>query len=239
MNEAKGLGTTVQTVQTAHDAEIARRYASGQSTGDIAQELGLRLIDVIGRVRQLGVQPPAMGMRRAAAQTPEDTAPASEPSGPRIIRPRALAAAPAATPEPGTVIEMPATPNARRAPRPLAADRPAVAKPATDKPAVAQQSLPAVAVPKPPMPTVPASYVDEDLDDDEPVRRAGCPRGWLVSEARLEALFAPSLGRFEDVVFKQKVRPVGSLTGQSGQKAQGSNAKPQEQARRVPLIAAE
>jgi hypothetical protein len=40
---------------------------------------------------------------------------------------------------------------------------------------------------------------DDDLNSNGLVSRAGCPRGWLISEAELERRFAKLGARFEDV----------------------------------------
>lgn len=151
---------------TANDAEIAHRYVSGQSTYDIAQDLNIRLIEVIGRIRALRLDPPGMGVR----YSPECEAEA----GPATARApvRSLAQAPE---------------------RRLSA-------------AAAMQKRP-----------VPVPAADNDPDDDEPVQRNGCPRGWLVSEVELAALFARAGGRFEDVVIRARrpaAEPLPCLSGQ-------------------------
>lgn len=40
---------------------------------------------------------------------------------------------------------------------------------------------------------------DDDLNSNGLISRAGCPRGWLISEAELERRFAKLGARFEDV----------------------------------------
>jgi hypothetical protein len=61
--------------ETDRDAEIAARHALGQSTQTIARELGLRLVEVIGRVRALDLDAKRSGQARPTERT--DTASAA------------------------------------------------------------------------------------------------------------------------------------------------------------------
>jgi hypothetical protein len=72
-------------------------------------------------------------------------------------------------------------------------------------PAVVERSSIAVTA-TPPVRQAPAVVIDSDNDDDDDdinsnglVSRAGCPRGWLITEAELEKRFARLGACFEDV----------------------------------------
>ncbi|NYZ16497.1 hypothetical protein HL658_28475 [Azospirillum sp. RWY-5-1] len=83
---------------------------------------------------------------------------------------------------------------------PAAAPAPAKAEPART-PAARPLRRPAP-VPQPVLPEVSGEL--DDLDEDEPVIRQGCPPGWLVTEAEYHAAFERSGGRFVDAVFKHR-----------------------------------
>ena len=103
--------------------------------------------------------------------------------------------------------------------RPSAAERPAPAVPAP-VPSEPQRALVARPQRRPapaPQPVVPpvapvvvplvaqmVASEPDDMDDDEPVVRQGCPPGWLVTEADYHAAFERSGGRFVDAVLKQR-----------------------------------
>lgn len=95
--------------------------------------------------------------------------------------------------------------------RPSAAERPIPAMPApvqaepAPAPAARPQRRPAPAPQFAVQPVAPlVSGEPEDVDDDEPMLRQGCPPGWLVTEVEYHAAFERSGGRFVDAVFKQR-----------------------------------
>lgn len=160
---------------TAQDAEIASRYAAGEGTFDIAQALGVRVAEVIGVVRGLGLQPPGMGVRRAPAPLPTPM-----PLPPAEAAEAALAAPVPTALRPCSPLPVPAQAERRR---PVRAAAPA-----------------------------PVEAAGDDEDEDEQSRRPGCPKGWLVSEAQMEAAFRRAGRRFEDVVFKPRAaRPAAPV----------------------------
>jgi hypothetical protein len=149
--------------QIDRDAEIAARYAQGQSTQTIARDLGLRMVEVIGRVRAMKLD---VGAPAPAARAP---------LGPQVE----VASAPAPLAQSALA---PAASSATPKLRPLAK---------------------------------PVDALDDDEDDDF-TRRAGCPRGWLVTEEQFGTLFTRTTGRFEDVILKRSAparRHVGPLAG--------------------------
>lgn len=79
-----------------------------------------------------------------------------------------------------------ALPQAQTKPQPAAIDRRSVAA----APLVRQ--APAVA-------DIDGDDDDDDLNSNGLISRAGCPRGWLISEAELERRFGKLGARFEDV----------------------------------------
>lgn len=218
---------------TAQDAEIARRYSAGCSSSEIARDLNMRMVEVIGRVRALGVQPPGMEARRIMEANPPSAriapvvvqaeAPppaASSATEMRRIAPRAAFAA----------RSMSYRPPADATKAVAACIRPAKAPAATGVSTVRQPHPAAPARPAPkigrPVKSLESDWnytswsaqPDIDDEDDDLKQKPGCPRGWLVSEKELARSFHPSKGAFEDAVLVKKRRaakPVGSLTGQA------------------------
>jgi hypothetical protein len=81
--------------------------------------------------------------------------------------------------------------------RPSASESPQFPQPVIDRRAVA-----AAAPVRTPQREIDAEDDSDELDDPNSnglVSRAGCPRGWLISEAELEKRFAKLGARFEDV----------------------------------------
>ena len=81
--------------------------------------------------------------------------------------------------------------------RPSAPESPQFPQPVIDRRAVA-----AAAPVRTPQREIDAEDDSDELDDPNSnglVSRAGCPRGWLISEAELEKRFAKLGARFEDV----------------------------------------
>jgi hypothetical protein len=75
-------------------------------------------------------------------------------------------------------------------------------QPQPEPPAIERRT---VAAPPPPVKQT-AAVIDNNSDDDDDdinsnglVSRAGCPRGWLITEAELEKRFAKLGAHFEDV----------------------------------------
>ncbi len=182
-----------------HDAQIRQLYTTGTPSLEIARLLDIDLIDVVGRVRAMELQPPGMGVRRnrdamgAMAMMAPRPAPCSadpDPLPAAALTAAPMAAAPAmAAPQPRRLAS-PARPNgapatqARPVPPPVAQSRPAAA--------------PARAA------AVPVMVADDD-DEDEGVRTLpGRPRGWLMAEAEVEELFSRAGQRFQDVILRKR-----------------------------------
>lgn len=163
-----------------HDAQIRQLYTTGTPSLDIARQLDIDLIDVVGRVRAMELQPPGMGVRRARP-TPCSADPA--PMTVAQAMPTSMAATIAA-------------PQPRRfaaPPRAAAPVRPAALSPlAVARPVPAGRGLP------------PSTALADEDEEDELRIVPGRPRGWLMSEAEAEALFARSGGRFQDVILRKR-----------------------------------
>ncbi len=195
------------------DAEIARMYTTGESTMVISKRLGMRPAEVISRVRALNLTPPSMGMRRPAAE-------GTLPQPGRILAPEALIGSPEREWVPAPAPVTPASPSPapeRKAPALRLVESPGATKvtePKVPEPRAAETKPHKSAAPKPvpkarPMRSMGAQAValmdedDEDLDDLATL--PGRPRGWLVTETEMNAIFARHRGRFEDV----RLRKVG------------------------------
>ncbi|WP_207485194.1 hypothetical protein [Arenibaculum pallidiluteum] len=189
------------------DAEVARRYAAGESSSEIAQALGLGMIDIVGRIRRLGIQPPGMGARRVRT-TEGDSGGTVHPFAPvstRTVEP--------ALPNPP--VAMPVADSTEAAVRTV--------RPEARRPAAKSTRSTTVAVeverkrPRLVEAVAEAASLSDD-DDDDMVVRAGCPRGWLISEREFDVLFDPKFGRFEDHVppkpKPKTYKPLPSLMGQ-------------------------
>jgi hypothetical protein len=165
------------------DAEITRMYTTGESTMAISKRLGLRPAEVISRVRALNLVPPGMGYRR----------PTPEAASPREADDAAEAAASRRDP----------CAEEAEAPRPIPlrpARRPAPPAPAAVRPRRAHRAQPLRS-------GLAAALVleDEDADEcDDLATLPGRPRGWLVTEGELAAIFSHHRGRFEDVRLRSK-----------------------------------
>lgn len=175
------------TTLTDTENRIIEAYKAGRGITDIAGMLGLRAVEVIGVIRTNNIQPPSMAVRRQAL--PEAMVALASQPAPCVPAPQ-----PAAPPEAEPAGELPRRP----APRPMAS-RPMAARPEAAKPAKAKAAAQELA--------------DDDFDDDDDDARPsnnGKPRGWLLPEAAVAALYARSGGRYVDVVLKQPAtRPLG------------------------------
>ncbi|QJE72225.1 hypothetical protein HHL28_03130 [Aerophototrophica crusticola] len=176
------------TTLTEIENRIVEAYKAGHGITDIAAMIGVRAAEVIGVVRTNNVQPPSMAVRRQAL--PDAVAALASQPAPCVPAPQPVVI-PAAE-------ELPELPARRTAPRPMAS-RPAAARPEAAKPAKAKPAA--------------QDFADDDFDDDEDDVRPssnGKPRGWLMPEAAVTALYAKSGGRYVDVVLKQPAtRPLG------------------------------
>lgn len=150
---------------TRFDAQISALYLAGTNAIEIARRLDLRVPEVIGRIRAQDLKPVGMAERRAQPQ-------------PRPV--------PEAAPAPVAVESQPAAePVPLRRPETKVAAQPA-SRPAARPAIVGNTAL---------KPQVETDFDDEDEDEDERVVRfTGRPKGWLISEARLNEMYA-RLGR--------------------------------------------
>lgn len=193
----------------ANDALIRTLYLGGANTIEISRQLGLGISEVIGRIRALDLRPPSMGVRRS----PE--ARSATVSGPAVS---GLAVSGADLPGSGVVLG--ATELCDAGPAPLSG----VAAPAVLIPSAG--SLPParptpVSAGRPPLragavlhaaeKARPAALrrpaldaLDDEDEDDEPRATPGRPRGWLMPEDQVEALFLRAGQRFQDVQFRRR-----------------------------------
>lgn len=159
------------------DSKIADMYARGHLTNEIADAVGLRLAEVIGRVRAMNLQPPGMGVRlsRSAQGSEQNTQPEPLPSHKSISNPVEL--------------QEERLPLVRRTLASLPATLP------KRQPALrAKESTKLV------RPSLAPDLEDDFEDDDEQSRRAGVPKGWLVTEEEFHKAF--SKAQFETLIFK-------------------------------------
>lgn len=184
---------------SCYDTQIRQLYTTGTPSLEIARLLDIDLIDVVGRVRAMELQPPGMGVRRqrGAASLPDLMPP----------RPAPLAAdvgvapvpAEAARPSPAGSAMM-AAPQPRRLASPA---RPGPGPVVAARPVPTVHGRPDVSAVRGLAPQTAA--IDEDDEDDCVRTLPGRPRGWLMAEAEVEALFARAGQRFHDVVLKKRV----------------------------------
>ncbi|ACJ00102.1 hypothetical protein [Rhodospirillum centenum] len=198
----------------ANDALIRTLYLGGANTIEISRQLGLGISEVIGRIRALDLRPPSMGVRRS----PEARAP--EVHGPEFRAPEyrddavsaadlpGNGAAPGATGLGATGLGAAAPVSAALAPSAtvLPPARPAPALHSAGRPAprpgaalhAAEKARPAV-LRRPAL-----DALDDEDEDDEPRATPGRPRGWLMPEDQVEAMFLRSGQRFQDVQFRRR-----------------------------------
>lgn len=155
---------------TSHDEEIRRRYIDGDSTLEIAEALGLRVVEVIGRIRELDVQMPGMDARPRAVPVG-----AVAPSTQAAAQVSAMAMGVAPDLAPCSPLPVPQPPSPARATAP--------------QPAEARHNAGQVET----------DSADDPEDDDCFRKRPNCPKGWLMTEAQVAAIFAraslPAAGR--------------------------------------------
>lgn len=160
---------------TRFDAQISALYLAGTNAIEIARRLDLRVPEVIGRIRAQDLRPVGMAERRAATQ-PAAAPAEAEAEAPAVETPAVE------TPAVETRVAAEPVPM-RRAPSDKAAaparpgNRPSTRPAFVGNTALKQQ--------------VDADYDDEDEDEDERVVRfTGRPKGWLISEARMNEMYA-------------------------------------------------
>lgn len=156
---------------TRFDAQISALYLAGTNAIEIARRLDLRVPEVIGRIRAQDLKPVGMAERRAAAQPA-----ATEP-----------------TPAPAPVEAAAETPavESRVAAEPVQLRRAEADKAAPARPGNRPSARPAIAGNTALKQQVDADDDDEDDEEDERVVRfTGRPKGWLISETRLNEMYA-------------------------------------------------